>query len=665
MTQDDASAGRPVPASNPHRLEFIDVSLLGGGRQVHFHQGLNIVHGQISTGKTTYVALLRALLGTMPDNLPPEVQHVRAINGTVALDGREWLIYRPRTTTPRAPVEISELRSTGDQEVHSFRLPVSGAQYSYSSFLLEQLSIPIVEVPQGRTASPDADVPDVLSPVTMTDWLGYCIIPGSEIDTHVMGHHIYYRDKKRKWVFQLIYGYYDPDLARLVADRRRVELQLASADQEAAIRQKFLADTPFQDASALERQLEGYQSRLESVVVERQRLVREFDSAAGVEEVNIGLGIEEIRRSLIAARSSKADALEKIARLESQLKDLKDLSRQLSSQSSRLTRAVVADEWLVDFDFVVCPRCGNDIDPGRTAPDRCYLCGQEPRRATSREELLDEQTRIVSQISETDALVHMRRESLAQLQREVNDWASRIANATAILDQRTAAFVSDQADRIEYFAAEQARLETNIARLGDYLELVRRQDELARSNEALQARLDDLTEAINRRELSQVDAEKNVRALEERILEYLVQLHIPTIGSQLSVQINRSTYLPIIAGRSFDELSSQGLKTLVNVAHALAHHTVAIDRKLPLPGLLVLDGVSANVGSEGFDQDRVDDVYRLLLNVAAEYKGRLQIVVVDNQIPPNLYFDLLDMNVLTLTQEDRLIRIPEQERLGD
>jgi hypothetical protein len=47
---------------------------------------------------------------------------------------------------------------------------------------------------------------------------------------------------------------------------------------------------------------------------------------------------------------------------------------------------------------------------------------------------------------------------------------------------------------------------------------------------------------------------------------------------------------------------SQGLKKLVNIAHALAHHTVAIDRNLPMPGLLVLDGLSANGGHEGFDQ---------------------------------------------------------------
>ncbi len=143
------------------------------------------------------------------------------------------------------------------------------------------------------------------------------------------------------------------------------------------------------------------------------------------------------------------------------------------------------------------------------------------------------------------------------------------------------------------------------------------------------------------------------------MLAYLRQLRIPDLGQELTVKINRNTYLPIVAGRSFDELSSQGLKTLVNIAHALAHHTVAIDRGLPMPGLLILDGLSANAGFEGFDQERVNDVYRLLKETASGYEGQLQIVAVDNVLSPKILLQLAHDVVLNLTQEDRLIRLPQ------
>ena len=152
--------------------------------------------------------------------------------------------------------------------------------------------------------------------------------------------------------------------------------------------------------------------------------------------------------------------------------------------------------------------------------------------------------------------------------------------------------------------------------------------------------------------MSYAAAAEHVAALERRLYEYLEQLHVPVLGDMLSAVIDRQTYLPIVSGRRFDELSSQGLEVLVNVAHALAHHTVAIDRGLPLPGFLVLDGLSSNVGREGFDAARVQDIYRLILSVADRYGDQLQLIAVDND-PPH-FMD--DYNVLTLEQNDRLIR---------
>jgi hypothetical protein len=110
-----------------------------------------------------------------------------------------------------------------------------------------------------------------------------------------------------------------------------------------------------------------------------------------------------------------------------------------------------------------------------------------------------------------------------------------------------------------------------------------------------------------------------------------------------------------VSTRSFDELSSQGLKTLVNVAHALAHHTVAIDRGLFLPGLLVLDGVSADSGKEGLDGDRILDMYRLFVEVSTAYEAKLQLVIVDNEVPEEIIRDFGGGVVLTLIQSDRLI----------
>ena len=130
---------------------------------------------------------------------------------------------------------------------------------------------------------------------------------------------------------------------------------------------------------------------------------------------------------------------------------------------------------------------------------------------------------------------------------------------------------------------------------------------------------------------------------------------MPQLGDLLTVKINRTTYLPEVSTRTFDELSSQGLKTLVNVAHALAHHTVAIDRGLDMPGLLILDGVSANSGKEGLERDRIADMYRLFGEVASEYVQNLQLIIVDNDVPSEVLEEMEARIVLILSQRARLI----------
>jgi hypothetical protein len=272
--------------------------------------------------------------------------------------------------------------------------------------------------------------------------------------------------------------------------------------------------------------------------------------------------------------------------------------------------------------------------------------------------MLAEQDRVSSQITETFDVIAARQATQGQLRRVASRLDELIVGLAAELDQRTAAFVSDRASQLEYHAAEQARIEGEIHRLHEYFDLLQRHQQQLQGREALEAQRDELTAQINSRELSQVDAEDNVRALEQRMLEYLQQLNIPDLGQELSVKINRTTYLPEVSGRTFDELSSQGLKTLVNIAHALAHHTVAIDKNLPMPGLLILDGLSANAGHEGFDQERVRDVYQLLSEVAHRYAGALQVVAVDNYLASNILLSHVDDVILTLTQADRLIRIP-------
>ena len=283
-------------------------------------------------------------------------------------------------------------------------------------------------------------------------------------------------------------------IALLNAQLRSVELQLASLDRDAAIRARFLADTPFESVEALEQQITDSEVELERIKEQRRTVSNEISEVAGV---------QELRETVLATRARRAEVSDRLLRLEAQISDLSDLKRQLSTQSARLTRAIVADEWLVDFDFIVCPRCGNSVDAGRTTPDRCYSRLQEPRPAPSRAQLLSEQDRVTSQIVETTDVIGTRETAHHNLKGEAARLDEVIASLNTELDQRTAVFVSDRTTQIEYLASEQTRIEDRVIRLREYLHLLQRHYDQMQSREDLEARREQLSGAIASRELSQ------------------------------------------------------------------------------------------------------------------------------------------------------------------
>lgn len=631
-----------------HDLRLDVIEIVGGGRTVSFRPGLNLVRGDITTGKTTLVRLIHGLLGSIPSNLPPETFVVRALKGRVLLGARTWNIYRPMATTNETPVELASGPSEAGGGGLALRLPAAG-QGGYGEFLLAQLGLPIVSVPRARR-----EPTNELSPVTINDWLLYCIVTGEDLDTQVFGHRHPFRDLKRRWVFEIAYGLYDEEMANLSASLRRIDLAIRASESEAEVIRQFLAGTTVGKPEELESQLRTQHARLAELRGHAQQL-----NAASIAEP--GREIGRARTLVLDARQELDANRSEIRQHQAQLRDLADLQRQLEGLSKRLTRSIVADEWMVDFDFVVCPRCGQDVDQHRAVNPICYLCEQpEPSSAPDRDALIREQDRVTYQIAETEQLVAERTRTLDELRLHEQGLSAALVSASSRLDILTGEFVSARATELQTVASEIATAEANIEWIERYLTLLGRQTDQSGYLDGLRSRKLDLEAQIEAHDTSVAVAEENIDALEKRIVDYLTRLHVPQLGDLLTVRINRITYLPEVSTRTFDELSSQGLKTLVNVAHALAHHTVCIDRGLPMPGFLILDGVSANSGKEGLEGDRIVDMYRLFGEVVAEYGDQLQLIIVDNDLPPEIADDIEEAIVLTLSQEDRLIGGHEQ-----
>jgi len=150
---------------------------------------------------------------------------------------------------------------------------------------------------------------------------------------------------------------------------------------------------------------------------------------------------------------------------------------------------------------------------------------------------------------------------------------------------------------------------------------------------------------------STTNFEEHVRYLEERFRFALDRFKVPHFKNAGYTSIDRNTYRPVVEGRLFDQLQSPGFVTLVNIAYALAHQVTAIERGLALPNILLVDGISNNLGTAGLDQERLDAVYDYLLELGDEYADYLQIIVADNSVPQRADGYIR----VRLSEQDRLI----------
>lgn len=640
-----------------HELRIDSFQLVGGGRTIHFNPDFSVVRGTITSGKTTLVRLIRAMLGRVPDHLPPETDAVASVRARVRFGSEVWVVERPLVTTRTVFVNMSRRSSldaradldleSGDQILDAVRLPavspVPSESLTYQHWMLSKLNLPNVAVPSARRDPASRPIE-----VTINDWLRYCIIRDEELDTAVFGHRDAFVNRKRQAVFELVYGIYSDAIAKLEANLRSLELRLEDIDRTTEAVRGFLKESPLQSLVEIDQQLDQARDSLRNV----ERKSAEMAIQIHTESDSVFLR-ERIRKSEVLL----SDRGKELGDARNNVEELHNLRRFLESQIKNLTKAIVAGDWLVDFEFVVCPRCGSGVEQELSTPSRCYLCHQEPHRVDSRESLIKEEARVKEQLTETIDLIDNRESEINDLERLRDELQNELDRLNGELEERTAAFVSLRSEALGSYASERASLRSNIIRLEEYHDLLARFSDHERLRRDLEDERVDVSDALIRGKAISARSDGLMKDLEVRFLDYLSRLNISLSDFPLTAGINRKTYLPEVDNRPFDELSSQGLTVLVNVAHALAHHTVAIDYELPLPGLLILDGLSSNVGHEGFDLERRDDTYRLLMEEAERYQDSLQIIALDNDVPS---FGL-DSVVATLTVEDRLVRPGQKE----
>jgi len=626
------------------KLAIRRVALVGTSREIKFEQGLNVVRGDLTTGKTPLMRLLRVLLGTSYDGIIPEFSHVSDLAGELQIEGESVSVVRRLTQTPEAAVDIA----TGK---FSARLPVSKArrpgEATYNGWFLEQLGLPELRVP----TAPSRPAESATTPVSVADYLRYCRLTQREIATDVLGSSLWYKDYKRRIVFRIYFGGYDAKVAELQEQLRQIETRLRSTQQQTHAFDQFLEGTVLANRAGLQREIEEAKTRVIAAQGRSANLAvgadRTPESARLGQEI---LTLDATIRDLVERQRAEQTAADQNG----------EVARQLRAQSGRLTQAVVASSHFVDYEFRVCPRCSQTVTSERAQGDNCYLCLQEPAEQLTRADLLTEQIRVEQQIDETDDLIQVHTAAAERLASEIDKATKHRSELSATLDRITETYVSEHAQEIAAAAGERSDAAARLEHLETYARLLAKADAARSSTERLVLERDSIEGQLEEAERLDRRAAERMDHLETRFAETVEALQIPRFdeNAEPRAAIGQADFEPIVNGRRVEELGG-GMAVLVNVAYMIALHRTAIDLDLAIPGLLMIDGINQNLGRDHYDSQRYNLIWHELVRLADEHGDRLQLIVATNDVPDNVAG--LDVVRVRLRPDDRLVPLPPGE----
>ena len=616
------------------RIQVNEVTLEGAHRSVSLSPGLNIITGPIASGKTTFVRYLRFLLGSSLGQPPREARsNVTAVSGSVDIANESFSIIRPAVTTANARVEIASHDET-------WRLPATSSPdgNTYVNWLLARLDLPRIDVPSAPTRL-DSEP----TPVSINDYFLYSYLAQDEIGRAVFGHVDTFKNIKRKYVFDITYGFYDLKTAQIQERLREVQSRLRELRSRQELFDTFFDGTPLENRVRIEhelREVNGELQQVESAVLDLASVPHKATDTA------------QMQTEILQLEKQSAQLQVAIDAERQSLNNLRDLANQFEAQSGKLTRSIVSHKHLTDLEFIVCPRCGTDVSSDRSTKQVCYLCLQEPSLEFSRELLIAEQGAVEQQLTEAQDLLGERETRSNRLHGQLEEARGELTRKRIELNFQTKSYISEQATRIASTAARRARLMARSEQLEEYLNVLSKIDDAQKVAARLTVERDALEQDLGTATTESRESQSRVSRLKERFNEILEQLRPPQFGEEELSDINPNTYLPVYRGRTFGELSSPGLATLINIAHALAHHLTAIELDLRLPQILIIDGLSEHLGQEGLDPERLTATYDLLMDSSRNHP-ELQVIVVDNEIPEKAR----PFVRLELSEEDRLIRI--------
>jgi len=607
------------------KLEQMFIQTKQTKENIDLSNQVTFVYGPVAKGKSTLARLIDYCFGGGLEQTPAvQKEFVSAILHVYLGD---YKCVLERGASDSTVVRISWFSS--DEVIGSVNAPLkpqdepiipNSELFTLSDIIYFLCGVEPIKV---RQRSQDADSP--LIRLSFRDLWRYCYLEQMHLDSSFFRFEDPFRGRKSQDAMRFFTGLHSERLSQLEVDLMRA-LDTQRAKREAVLQiREFMNQFSLGSDKEISDQLIETENQLSSakmskVELHKKRTIDIHPTDSLREKLLL------LSRQIIQQKIAIDDTIEVI---DAQQR----LHSELITAKIKYERLLQASMLFDDVEFTCCPSCGEEINTTEDL-DSCNLCGKNSNGVNKDIHIDDESRRkdINSRIDELADSIKRRELELSRLRNHLELIKTEKTRLDMQLQEDLTNYDSAIIEQIRHTDKLIATLEERAASIVKLQSMPQAINKLEEEAGALQGKIDRLRTELEGERLRLSEADIAVKSIAEEFKRIMISIKFPGVYSDDHVIIDPRNWRPtVIHGDrswSFWDTGSGGKKTLFNVCYALAVHSIALKRGLPVPSLLIIDSPTKNI-SEDENPELIASLYKEIYQLALD-SNNLQFVLVDS-----------------------------------
>lgn len=587
-----------------------------------FHNGVNIIRGHNSSGKSTIANFIFFSLGGEFKNWTTEAKKCREVFAEVKINQTILTLKRAVTEHTRQPMSIywgdyETAKRSNFEGWKNFPYQLTSNRESFSNILFNALEFPEVR------SSDD-------SKITMNQVLRLLYIDQDSPTLNLFRFETFDLPVTRQAISELLLGVYDDSLYR---DRLNLRETERSYQQK---KEQFEGILSIFGSSANEIDIEKLQEEIEKT---RSRLNKEQEEASRIRaravvtlRSNTPLKIERLQGELSILKSQIASLSSEITDFEFDILDSSQFIEVLEKRVIALEDSTLTRKILGELQLEYCPLCLSRLEDS-IKDSHCVLCKQPVEKDMEKTYAKRLRQEIQIQIKESKKLLDEKKRKLMEISGQIPPLIEKYRLLQREIDLEEKESRSTRDEKLDDLLINKGRLES-------HLESLSNQVKYAEQLELLKNELQELKQRIDQLKLDIKSKEDKQRANLQKALSVIQDIALSILQSDLDRQAEFKTAnvveidflkdtFSLDGENNFSASSNTYLKNAVRFAIFFASLRLAYFR---YPRFIICD----NMEDKGMEQERTRNFQRVITEASKSYDVEHQIIFTTSMIEPTL-----------------------------